>query len=204
MRQKFCCYNTSFVVTKVCLLWQKIFFRNNSFFATNICHDKHNFVELTFVMKIRVCHDKTRLFIKSNFVVTKVLSQQAYFCHDKRRVVLTKLLLQQKWYLWQLTPMIEYLVKRLLCCVQGQGHSKHSKFQCLSRWYILWTSKPFVWYVIAGISCENSSVAIFKVNLTVRVIKSLYDCFCYIFWNSDLFAMAAKLLGCINHHEPEY
>ena len=70
------------------------------FVATNICH--------TF------CHDKNM------FVRTKVLSWQAYFCRDKRRVlspqthvchdkhvfVVTKLLSWQKWYLWQLPPMI--------------------------------------------------------------------------------------------------
>ena len=68
---------------QICLSRQNFCHDKHVFDVTNICHDKHNFVELTFVMKIRVCHDKTRLFIKSNFVVTKVLSQQAYFCRDK-------------------------------------------------------------------------------------------------------------------------
>ena len=71
--------NTSFVTTKVCLLQQ------------NFCCDKFM------------------------FVATKVLLRQAYFCRDKRRallwqtrvcmVVMTKVLSQQKWYLWQLPPM---------------------------------------------------------------------------------------------------
>ena len=59
-------------MAKLCLLWQ-IFVTSKIF-----CCDKHN------------------------FGTTKVLSQQAYFCHKIRCV-----LLWQKWYLWQLLPMIE-------------------------------------------------------------------------------------------------
>ena len=57
------------------------------------------------------------------FVATKLLSQQTYFyydkrcvlsrqthfCHDKHFFVMTKLLSQQKWYLWQFPPMIDFL-----------------------------------------------------------------------------------------------
>ena len=37
---------------------------------------------------------------------------------------------------------LECLVKRLDCCVQGQGHSKGSAFHCLFD--IFWTAHPFV------------------------------------------------------------
>ena len=52
----------SFVVTKVCLLWVS---QQNNFVATNIC-----------------CHKK------NVFATTKVLSWQAYFCCNKRHVLL--------------------------------------------------------------------------------------------------------------------
>ena len=131
--------NTSFVVTKVCLL-QQIYF----------CHDKHNFVVTIFLSwQTHVCHDKTHCFLRqkyacynktfvvenkcwpNNFIVTKVLSWQAYFCHNKRCVlswqtcvccdkqefVMTKLLSWHKWYLWQFPPMI----------AQGAFQCKHQQ-----------------------------------------------------------------------------
>ena len=120
--------NMSFLVTKVCSSWL--------FVATNICHDKHNFVatkfccdKLTFVMT-HVCCNKTHLLswqkyaccdIKISFfvfLVTKVLSQQAYFCLDKGRV-----LLRQKWYLWQLPPVLYTLISILMTALNS--YSKH-------------------------------------------------------------------------------
>ena len=92
-----------FVMTKVCLL-------RHNFYTTNLLLlGQHVFVATKHVF----CRDK------SIFVTTKVLSQQAYSCYNKRCVLLqqtcvfcdkhmfvvTKLLLQQK-YLWQLPPMI--------------------------------------------------------------------------------------------------
>ena len=74
-----------------------------------VCHDKQ-----TSILLLRQTHDK------QNFVATKVLSRQAYSCHNERRVlsgqthvcrdkhvfVTTRLLSQQKLYSWQLPPMI--------------------------------------------------------------------------------------------------
>ena len=64
--------STSFVVTKVCLSWQNFCHNKHVFVVTNICHDK------TFVTTKIFCRNK------HNFVTVKVLSQQAYFCHDQR------------------------------------------------------------------------------------------------------------------------
>ena len=80
--------NASFVMTKVCLLQQ------------------------TCVYWVKYL--SWQKFYHNNFVTTKVLSQQAYFCHDKTRVccnkhmlVMTKLLSRQKLHLWQVPPMIK-------------------------------------------------------------------------------------------------
>ena len=117
--------NTSFVMTKVCLLWQ------------NFCHDKHIFVnkfitaniillqqnicrdKLTFVMtnvfvvtKHVFCHDKHN-FVTTNFATSLLLSWQTCVCHDKTHLLSwqkyachDKSLLQQKSYFWRLLPMI--------------------------------------------------------------------------------------------------
>ena len=66
------------------------------------CHDKHTFVATKDVF----CRDK------HVFVTTKVSLSWQNFCSDKllsqqnTSYVMTKLLLWQKWYLWQLLPMI--------------------------------------------------------------------------------------------------
>ena len=76
----FCCDKQLLVVTKVCLLqqisvmtklsWQKYFVVTNIIFSwQNFCHNKHTFV-----------------VTRDNFFATKHLSQQAYFCCDKRCV----------------------------------------------------------------------------------------------------------------------
>ena len=117
-------------MTNIILLWH--------FF----CHNKHVLV----MTKHIVSCDKSMLVAtqhllqktnidKHNFTVTKVLSRQAYFCHNKRRVllwqtcvcrdkqefVLTKLLSRQKWYLWQLPPMILIAQGALQC-----KHQQHT------------------------------------------------------------------------------
>ena len=80
------------------------------FVATNMCFSRQNpFLSL----QNYVCRDKyfswqvlsrQKYFFATNifFFATKLLSRQAYFCRDKRRV-----LSRQKWYLWQLPPMIQ-------------------------------------------------------------------------------------------------
>ena len=65
------------------------------FVATKLCLSQQIFVATKVLSRQKyVCRDK-------RFVAPQVLSRQAYFCHDKRRV-----LSRQKWYLWQLPPMI--------------------------------------------------------------------------------------------------
>ena len=112
-----------FVMFKnTCLLWQKF------------CHDKHTFVATKVsLLQQNFCHDKI-MFLWQIFVATKLLSWQRYvchdehtfvtakdmFCHDKRvchnkHVFTTKVLAQQKLYLWQFLPMI-------LCMVQKKMH----------------------------------------------------------------------------------
>ena len=91
------------VMTNTCLLRQNMSF---VFVTTNICHDKHNFdfccLKLIFVFVVTkhiFCHDKSMLVVLSqqkfyhdkkydqhNFVTTKDLLRQAYFCCDNRCV----------------------------------------------------------------------------------------------------------------------
>ena len=82
------------------------------------CRDKTVVVTNTGVSRQIFCRDK------HNFVATKLLSRQAYFCRDKRLVLSrqtrvcrdktlpklcqnAKTLARQKFYLWQLPPMID-------------------------------------------------------------------------------------------------
>ena len=67
---------------------------------TRACHDKSKFVVTKFLSRQNcVCHD---FFLP----LTKMcLSRQTYICRDK-----TRLLSRQKWYLWQLLPMIVSLL----------------------------------------------------------------------------------------------
>ena len=81
----FCCEKNMFVVTKHVFCHDK-----NMFVATNICW--------------------TSLLLSqqnTSFVVTKACLLRQNFCPDKHNFVMTKLLSRQKWYLWQLLPMIE-------------------------------------------------------------------------------------------------
>ena len=82
------------VVTKV-LSWQAYF-----------CHNKHVFVMTKHVF----CHDKSMLVVpkiiccdKHNFVATSIFLLWQKTCPV---FVATKLLSRQKWYLWQLPPVI--------------------------------------------------------------------------------------------------
>ena len=78
----------------------------------------------------------------------------------------------------------ECLMMKFGCCVldygiQGQGHSKGSKCECLSRWYLLnhqtfcyqtWFCNAPLW---AGVSCRKDWFAIsrVKVNTRAQMIK---------------------------------
>ena len=119
------------------LSWQSIFLSQQKF-----CHDRY-FHNIILLWQAYICHDRTHLLLQqnfcndkhNNFVVTELLSWQAYFCHNNRHVLLrqtrvllqqsfchnktfvvTKLLSQQKWYLWQFPPVVEVL---LYDCVTG-------------------------------------------------------------------------------------
>ena len=79
-------HKMSFVAKKSMLTY---FCWDETFVATNMCRVKHNF---TFLTLICVCRDKRRVLSrekvclsrqKHNFVPTKVLSRQSYFCRDK-------------------------------------------------------------------------------------------------------------------------
>ena len=85
-----------------------VFCRTKSIFSRR---DNHNFVATKVLSRqAYFCHDKQ--VSSNNFVATKVLSRQAYFCRDKRRVLC---LSRQKLYLWQLPPMIS------LCTLHQTG-----------------------------------------------------------------------------------
>ena len=106
MTKRIFCHNksmlavTSFVMTKLCLLWQNIFFCDKTFFffffATSILLSWQKMWFVVTTWQTYFCHDKRC-----------VLSWQTCFCHDKHVFVVTKLLLQQKWPLWQLPPMTQ-------------------------------------------------------------------------------------------------
>ena len=119
----FCCDKSTLAMTK--LLSKQNY----------VCSGKHTFVMTKlsswqiFVMaklhlswQAHFCHNKRRVLSQQThvFVMTNTcLLQQAYFCpnkrcvlswqtrvcHDKHVFVMTKRLLQHKWYLWQLPPM---------------------------------------------------------------------------------------------------
>ena len=93
---KFCCNKTHL------LSWKSMFATTNVFLLQkNFCHDKY-LLRQTHVMT------KTFCYCDKHFVITKLLSRQAYFCHDKRCVccdknmsVTTKILLS-----WQKTCFV--------------------------------------------------------------------------------------------------
>ena len=114
LRPTWFCHNKMFVMTNILLLQQ-----------THVCHDKiccdkHKFVATN------ICCDKC--FVATNIILSWhfLLLQQAYFCRNKRRVlswhmfVVTKLLLQQKW--WQLPPMILFLTLSATSLLHAHVH----------------------------------------------------------------------------------
>ena len=88
---KFCHDKHVFVATKVCLSWQTFCCDKIMLVATNICHDK-TFVATIFVVK-KNCE-------KTFDTRSTLLSWQTHVCCKKHVFVTTKLLSQQKLYLW--------------------------------------------------------------------------------------------------------
>ena len=121
LRQTYFCCDKGFVVTNIIFVATKVLshqafslWQNTSFVMTKVCLSRQNFVTTNMCLSWQVfvatkifCHDK------HNFVVTNVLLQQAYFCHNKRHV-----LLQQTWCLWHLPPMI----LNLQCTLPSNSH----------------------------------------------------------------------------------
>ena len=98
------CHNKSFVTTSILLWWQKMcFVMTNMFVMTKVSLSQHKtFVATTKMFAAtNICHNKS-------FVVTKICLSWQKYCHHKHTSVATKdmFLLQQKWYLCQLPPMI--------------------------------------------------------------------------------------------------
>ena len=99
------CRNKTSVATSMCLSWQ-----NTSFVVTKVRLLRQNFCcnKITFVTTKYFCRNKT--VVATNICRNKNVLWQAYFCHDKRHekqvLVTTKLSSWQKWYLWQLPPII--------------------------------------------------------------------------------------------------
>ena len=88
-QQKYACHNKTFVMTKLCLLQQNIFVATNTFVMTKASLSWQKFCcnKIMFVMT-NIWWDKSFVATKNMFVVASIL------------------LLWQKWYLWQLPPMI--------------------------------------------------------------------------------------------------
>ena len=96
---------------KICLSWQN--FCHNKIIVSILLRQKYFVVTNIILLQQKFCHNKcfvaARILLsrqKRSFVMTKVCLLQQNFCHDKHVFVRTKCLLQQKWYLWQLSPMI--------------------------------------------------------------------------------------------------
>ena len=100
--------NTSFVVTKVCML-------RETFVTTNICHDK-SFVATNIILlwqQTHICYDKYMSWQKfchdkDNFVTAKTfVAASILLLRQKTCFVATNACLSwQKWYFWQLLPII--------------------------------------------------------------------------------------------------
>ena len=91
------CHDQEFVATKLCFLRQIFVTTKVLSWQKYVCHDK------SFVMTSKVLLQQKTCFVRTN----KCL------CHNKHVFVTTKLLswqvlLRQKWYLWQLLPVILY------------------------------------------------------------------------------------------------
>ena len=130
-RRNFCRDKIMFVVTNMCLSWQN-FCCNNICLNKQFCHDKHTFVttntclsrqNISFV-STKSCLSRqvfvvTEVLLRQNiFVATKVLWWQAYFCHDKRCV-----LLWQTHLSWQMTRCVFVTAKIIL--VAAPANDKH-------------------------------------------------------------------------------
>ena len=101
----FCCDKHVFIMTK------HFFCHDKS--RQNFCHDK-----IMFAATKIFCHDKHNFVmtkLQHTFVVTKDMfcCNKHVFCCDKQVCVMTNFLLRQKWYLWQLPPVIESCVLTL-------------------------------------------------------------------------------------------
>ena len=92
--------HTSFFATKLCLLRQN-FCCDKSFAAgnnwTRVCRDKKYFVVTIIILSRHKFCRNTHTFVATTKDV---------FCRDKYVFVATELLSRQKWYLWQLPPMV--------------------------------------------------------------------------------------------------
>ena len=87
--QKYACCDKTFVMTKLCLPWQLHVCHGKNLVVTNMCFDKHVFV-MTKVLSQQAyfSSDKRRFFHdKHVFVATKVSLSWQKFCHDKMFVV---------------------------------------------------------------------------------------------------------------------
>ena len=112
-----CCQSCSWTLSLVGAATSVIFVVTKALSWQNFCCDK-----LTFAAT------NTCLLWQN----TRLLSWQKYACHDrtvrdKHMFVMTKVLWQQKWYLWQLLPMIEH---RLLSTILATLAAR-SAFTCI-------------------------------------------------------------------------
>ena len=92
-QKKFSHSKIMFVTTKIFLLRQNVCHDKYVSPQTHVCHDKHMFVVTKDVLSCQTCgcHDKsklvvTKLCLSRQVFVMPNLSQQAWFCQDKRHV----------------------------------------------------------------------------------------------------------------------
>ena len=116
----------------------KSFVKTNTFVATKhiLCHDKIMLVVKTLcLLWQKFCRERkkslswqTRLLREACLCCDKrrVLSRQTHVCRNKSKLVVTKLLWRQKWYLWQLQPMKSSCLIPILPPVKLKGQHQYT------------------------------------------------------------------------------
>ena len=130
-----------FVMTKV-LSWQIHVCHDKTFVSTSILLSRQCFETKLLLQQTRIClgkYSSWKSFVPTNIILSQqayfcrdkrhVLSQQTHVCHNKHMFVATKLLSRQKLYLWQHPPMTLYCTAKSVkpsSCSYPRFHSFHS------------------------------------------------------------------------------
>ena len=139
LRQKYACCSKTFVATK--------------YFCCDkhVCRDK-TFVVTKDVLPQQTCH-KSKLETKT-FLATNILSQWK-LCFVRANPCLSR----QKWYLWQLPPMIDLKPH----CLQLTATSLHNAVAVDTLTYALETISADCW-ILFGLLCVHVFISVEHVS----------------------------------------